>query len=221
MRKIFTILIIILFSFNCFAVEKEVDKSDIIKKLFKGKKFQKFDIPDLTAKEKAFEAQLLKDFINQKGIEMIEPIAVGDNINSPEIDVFNKACPEKKPINLSKQAKAVAGHIEDLSEEELEDPRPEAQETLYINTCLSDMKIFKTNFFNNPSGREEYILYCEDYNAEEFRKEPYLDSFYFSAAYLYFDPSESRYSRELDVVRPKCPNNISGIFRYRGRGLLV
>ena len=212
MRKIFTILIIILFSFNGLAVEREADKADLIKKMFKGKNFEDiFFKPGSTAKEKAFKRQLLKDFINQNGIEMIEAIAVGDNINSA---AFNKACPNRKPINETRQAYPARYTIEKRTEEELDKPANELF-TLNIQNCLSNMKIYKANIYNEKEESNSHVLYCEEYDSDEIRNIRDDDDFTFRAVYLSFNPNICKFPVELHDVYPKYLGSISGLFKYK------
>ena len=214
MKKIFTILIIILFSFNSFAVEREADKTDLIKKLFKGKKFEDTYHPKLTKKQNIYIKQLLKDFINQNGIEMIEPIAVGDNINSPEIAALNKACSNKKPINETRQAYPAGHTIEQLTEEELDPPANELF-TLNIQNCLSNMKIYKANIYNEKEESNSHVLYCEEYDSDEIRNIRDDDNFTFRAIYLAFNPNICKFPTELQDVHPKRLGSISGLFKYK------
>ena len=215
-HKLFTIFLMIL-ALNSSIVDalefkKEIDKAKWIKEFFKDKEFEPGNFRNSTEEEIAFEKQFLKDFINQNGIENIEPIAVGKDINDPEIAKFNKACPEKKPINIHRWARPIGnGYISDyLSDEELEEENPSVDTMI----CTKNMKIYKGNLKNYPDGKDMYVLYCEDFHEKDARipkKTCYSDP----AVYMSFDPDKCIYSSRIEMVYPTCDNGVSGIFKYK------
>ena len=84
-KKINVLVVIILLLINpnikLLNLKKEADKSQWIKTFFKNKRF---DLSSIEYEEDD-EKEMLKDFVTQKGIEHLEPIAVGKNIDDPEI----------------------------------------------------------------------------------------------------------------------------------------
>jgi hypothetical protein len=230
--------------------QKEADKAKWIKEFFKDKEFEpkapqteedlefvkkqdwelerKYGIKSnpiqLPSKEELeFEAQLLKDFITQNGIEHIEPIAVGKSINDPEIAKFNTACPDKKPIDLYKSWTTFGSVIQyPATEEELEDPKGEDDFNVTQKRCTGDMKIYKFNLHNTPDDRQDYVLYCDNLRTERFAGKTYdvnrkLDPFDVLGAYLQFDPKKCLYPYQIYLTpRPLIPNDVSGIFKYKG-----
>jgi hypothetical protein len=218
-KKINVLVVIILLLINpnieALEFEKEADKSQWIKTFFKNKRF---DLSSIEYEEEEDEKEMLKDFVTQKGIEHLEPIAVGKNIDDPEIKKFNIACPRKKPINVYKRWRGNGSvEIYPASEDELENP--ENQEYIDQYSCSTKMKIFKFNVFNveNPKEDDEkYILYCEDFRDDRFRKNKEVFELDLRGAYLLFDPNKCLYSQDIDSAgHPLMENYVSGIFKYK------
>ena len=66
--------------------EKEADKGEWVKKTFLNKSIHYRRSQPKNAKK------IMSDFINQKNVEYIEPIAEGVDINDPNISKYNIAC---------------------------------------------------------------------------------------------------------------------------------
>lgn len=210
--KNFLISFFLLFSsLNLSAQEfaKEVDKLDWVKKTFNDQRM--FDIFYREGYEDLGK-QVMHDFIHNKDIETIEPIAKGNNINDPNIAKYNLACPNEKPINLEQ------------SIGDADDPNK-----VYFFDCLRDMRIFKVNPYNETKNEDIYILNCRDYSSKDKRewwireKRLYAgvyDSMHpeDNTVYLVFNPNKCNYSKSVFYFGP--PNHdgdISGIFRHQNR----
>jgi hypothetical protein len=204
--------------------QKEADKAQWIKEFFKDKEFEPLEqhfALNATEEEKTFERRLFKDFITQKGIEHVEPIARGKSIDDPEIAKFNKACPNKKPINEYREWKSFSSlYTHEASEEELVDP--ENAQFVFISKCRGDFKIYKFNLYNMAHNIENYVLYCTDFRTirsfgelkDENRK---MDPSYIEDGYLVFYPDKCKYPKRIYISdsRPLMPNSLTGVFRYQ------
>ena len=126
------------------------------------------------------QKRIMSDFINQKNIEYIEPIAEGVDINDPNISKYNIACPNDKPINVS--SIMVRYRVTREYEEE-------------INICLKNMKIYNINRDSGIVDNKKYILYCE--NNRHFKD--YITGTEFdnkNAVFLNFSTEKCEYSQE-------------------------
>lgn len=151
--------------------EKEADKSVWLKNFLKDKKFYLSFNVNYTKEEAAFAKELFDDFLTQTGITHIEPIAVGKSLDDPQIAPFNRACPDKKPITITREWPNQNNAPEDIpaTEEELENEKYAV--TVTQRRCTGNLKIYKFNVFNRSDNKQEHLLYCDNYRLERFQGE--------------------------------------------------
>lgn len=213
-------LFTLLFQVNIYALDfkTEREKGLWIKDFFQDKTVEVGYAENATKKQKALDDLVIHDFINQTGIENIEPIARGSSILDPEIAKYNTACPDKKPIDLYKEA-IFAFKDSYYSIEE----KDEMLETLDTNImrCRGDIKIYKLAV-DYEGEKEQYILYCSDHRYVRLHDKWMdinrdIESGSIVGSYLRFKPDKCIYIEELFTHQPVLPNAVSGIIRYKGR----
>ncbi|MCC8399145.1 MAG: hypothetical protein LN563_00960 [Rickettsia endosymbiont of Platyusa sonomae] len=224
-NKILNILVILglfLTNYHILAMEfkTEQEKSIWIKNFFKDKEFEpmSYFIRKTTLEEQKFRRKLIYDFINQNGFEHIEPIARGTSLSDPEIAKYNKACPDKKPIDMYKwwsDADYRKGFK--VTEEELED---EDNRFIDIFRCHGNMKIYRFNLYNTSDAKQEYILYCDNHRAIQHDGELFdinreIDDFVTKGAYIHLDPEKCLYSHNLLDTHPFWGDAVTGIVKYQ------
>jgi len=191
---------------------KEEDKAQTVKELLKGIEFEAVRYPNEPERDK-FCQELLPDFLAQKNIEYLKPIATGENINSPEIAKYNTACPEKFPINVRYYNICYVDDCEPINEYEI-DPG------YYKAECLSNMRIYRPD-----ETRGDYILYCEDDEGDDYdmpREERKKiksrnGSNHPTYAYILFNPQVCKMGKGLPIgsIREHYdPSYISGLIKY-------
>jgi hypothetical protein len=207
-------VILVIFSLLASAneFEKEVHKADWIKEfLYKFRSYRIYVRTDATLKQKKLAKDILNKFLKQKDIEHIEPIAIGKDIDSPEIAKFNTACPERKPINMTRAVwcgPKVCDDTTDFTEEDWEKYSDSVK-------CTENMKIFNLT----ANNQDNYVLYCENVMKEDilekkFRPTGSGDSA--EAEYISFQTNNCRFSKvKLDSIEYKRENSLSGIFKYK------
>ncbi len=226
MLQILMFSIAFLINSNVFAIDfkTEKEKGVWIKNFFKDKEMAPIEYPmKATEEEKKFERQIIKDFISQNSIEHIEPIARGKTLTDPEIAQYNKACPDKKPIDMYKWWPTVIleGSPEEI-EKTLEDERDEFASAIDIDRCNGKMKIYRFNLFNTSNNKQEYILYCDDYREVRMNGKLHdinrqIEDFSIVGSYLHFDPNKCLYSQKIFSTHPFWGDAVSGIFKYQGK----
>lgn len=221
--KILFISIFFLINQHVLAIEfkTEQEKGVWIKNFFKDKEFEPIGYPiNATEEEKEFERQLISDFIEQNGFEHIEPITRGNSLSDPEIAKYNKACPDKKPIDMSKWWPTLqnSGDSPENIERILEEDK-------YINSidiyrCHGKIKIYKFNLYNTINSKEEYVLYCDDYRATRMWGKicdinEAIDDFSIEGSYLSFSPEKCLYSTSLTYTHPFWGDAVTGVVKYQ------
>lgn len=200
---------------------KKVNKAEWIKNFCKERKI-KFEIvkgrENVSEVEKKELFKLAQDFIEQKNIIHIEPIASGKDINDPAIAKFNRACPDKKPINMNYVIESYKNDPFDHSSEDITDEEYEIYG--YAARCSKNMDIYKLDIDND--GKDEYILRCEDYMYDKSRK--YVNEggkikekgcYDNRAKYLLFTPGICQYSESITAsFTPECMGVLDGFFSY-------
>lgn len=212
-----------LFQVSVYALEfkTEREKGLWIKDFFKDKTVE-MNYPDnATKKLKSFKRKLIHDFMTQNGIENIEPIASGSSILDPEIAKYNTACPDKKPIDLYKEAISAFDDRYYSLEEQDEFLEKIDGPSIQIKRCHGDIKIYKLGI-DYEGEKEQYILYCSDHRYvrlsgtwRDINRE--IESGSIVGSYLQFKPNKCIYSQELFNHQSALPNAVSGIMRYKGR----
>lgn len=223
-----------LFQINIYALESNVlefktehDKGVWIKNYFKGKKIKISPPINATQEQNVFEHKFIQDFINQRNVQNIEPIAVGKSILDSEIAKYNTACPDRKPIDKYK----VWGSLYDrgfggearaqISEAELEKMYEEDQEDKneFIDTyrCRGNIKIYKLDV-SQDDKKEQYILYCDDFTILSSGGKDDIDSNKndtLRSQYLLFDPKKCMYPSDIFHSYQYNRNVIHGIMKYK------
>ena len=202
---------------------KKVNKAEWIKNFCKERKI-KFEIvkgrENVSEVEKKELFKLAQDFVEQKNIIHIEPTASGKDINDPAIAKFNRACPDKKPINMNYVIESYKNDPFDHSSEDITDE--EAELYGYAARCSKNMDIYKLDIDND--GKDEYILRCEDYMYDKssrrlapqaYRK--YKTCYDNEAVYMIFNPDQCIYSRGFMSLYTECEDPLDGIFTYNNK----
>lgn len=196
-NKIFLVICLLLCidGFCAIKFDKEADKGEWVKKQFLNKEIRYRRNQPRNAKK------IMNDFVNQRDVEYIEPIAEGVDINDSNIAKYNIACPKDKPINVSR----IMVDYYNTSKSEYEEE---------INICLKNMKIYNINPYSGIVDNKEYILYCENnIRLKSHIEDPKFDNK--NAVFLNFSTEKCEYSKQFNHI--SVLKGISGLFRYHGK----
>lgn len=161
------IVTICLLSSLAFGDEKLLSSEDfqqhetvIMKELLEGKQFKS---DKEINKDPLFCDQLIKDFVAQKDITYIQPIAQADKFDDPALAPYNSYCPNR-PMHMIYYYTGGKDYQEGLREAPSEQ---EIEENGLKYYATNHMKLYEVDIDNNPENGKEYVFYGEDYFSQQ------------------------------------------------------
>jgi uncharacterized protein len=122
----------------------------------------KLEIPDYSKdKNPAFCKRLLTDLRSWTSVTILPPIVTADRISDPRLHRYLGGCDSRKFIRSVQIDPRVwdQNNLDSVSEEELEDFGS-------VSIATKAFRLYRTNIDNDPSGKEELILYGAGRRAE-------------------------------------------------------